>query len=283
METYLGPRKPCLWPDNARICVSVTIAFEAFVNHGHYGAGMGKAGKKNHYSLSFAEYGPKVGVWRIFDVLERNAVKATFDVGGLAAERHPHVLAAMRARGHEAAGHGWANDIRVDDDDPQAERKEIRDTIAAIEKGYGERPVGWVSQGSFGSANTLQVMADEGFLWNGDDASDDVPFLRDVGGKKLVILPRVNFPTNDLIVWQKPGNPPAAYFDSFKESFDFLYGEGVAGNPKWVDLLLHSDLGGRPTLIGTFERCLHYAGQHSGVWFARRRDLAEWTMKSEGK
>jgi hypothetical protein len=128
----------------------------------------------------------------------------------------------------------------------------------------------------------MQVMIDEGFLWNGDDASDDVPFLREFAGKKIVILPRVNFPTNDLIVWQKPTNPPSVYFESFNETFDFLYAEGMAGSPKWVDLLLHSDLGGRPTLIGTFERCLHYAKKHEGVWFARRRDLAEWTMKSAG-
>jgi hypothetical protein len=53
-------------------------------------------------------------------------------------------------------------------------------------------------------------MVDEGFLWNGDDASDDVPYVREVKGKKLVILPRVNFPTNDLIVWMRPANPPSA-------------------------------------------------------------------------
>ena len=43
-----------------------------------------------------------------------------------------------------------------------------------------------------------------------DDASDDVPFVRSIGGKPLIILPRVNFPTNDLIIWQKPQNPPSA-------------------------------------------------------------------------
>ena len=72
----------------------------------------------------------------------------------------------------------------------------IRDTIAAIEAGYGERPVGWVSPGSVGSARTMQYMVDEGFLWNGDDASDDLPFVRAFSGKPLVISQAAD-PTSD--------------------------------------------------------------------------------------
>jgi hypothetical protein len=127
----------------------------------------------------------------------------------------------------------------------------------------------------------MQYMVHEGFLWNGDDASDDVPFVRLIGGKPLVVVPRVNFPTNDLIVWQRPQNPPSAYYEGFKETFDYLYEEGREGNPKWVDLLLHCDLGGRPTLMPVFERAIRYALGFDRVWFARRRDLASWMLKHE--
>ena len=283
MTTYSGPRPPIKLPNDARICVSVTVAFEAFLLHGHYGHASTKPGKVSHFSLSYAEYGPKVGFWRILKSLEQHGIKATFDVGGLAAERHPAILKAMRGGGHEAAGHGWANDVHVADDDPEGELKSIRDTAAAIAAGYGERPVGWVSPGSVGSARTMQYMVDEGFLWNGDDASDDLPFLRMIGAKPLIILPRINFPTNDLIVWLKPQNPPSAYYEGFKESFDYLYEEGQRGNPKWVDLLLHCDLGGRPALMPVFERAIRYAQRFEGVWFARRRDLAQWVLETESR
>ncbi|HUZ90291.1 MAG TPA: polysaccharide deacetylase family protein [Methylocella sp.] len=281
MEDYSGRRKPVTLPGGARICVSVTIAFEGFLYHSHYNHSASKPGQKNPFSLSYGDYAAKVGVWRILDVLERNGITATFDIGGLAAERHPHVMRALRDGGHEAAGHGWANDVRVDENNPEAELKQIRDTLAAIAAGYGERPVGWVSQGSVGSTQTWQMCADEGMLWNGDDASEDMPFVRLFGGKPMVILPRVNFPTNDLIVWQQPQNPPSAYYEGFKETFDYLYEEGKQGSPKWVDLLLHSDIGGRPTLIGAFERALKYAKQTERVWFARRRDLAAQVLKQE--
>jgi peptidoglycan/xylan/chitin deacetylase (PgdA/CDA1 family) len=279
-ETYTGPRPPVKWPNEARIAVSVTIAFEQFVYQGHYGGGHTKPGMPNPFSLSYNEYGAKVGVWRILEALDRHKIKATFDIGGLAAERHPAVLRALRERGHEAAGHGWANELHPRDGDAAAERKVIRDTIAAIESAYGERPVGWVGPGSFGSEHTMQFMIDEGMLWNGDDASDDVPFVRYVANKPIVIVPRVNFPTNDLIICLKPQNPGSVYFDSVKETFDYMYEEGRNGSPKWIDLLLHCDIGGRPAIMGPFERALRYIRGFDGVWFARRRDLAEWTMKS---
>ncbi len=278
---YYSATPPIAWPDGAHICVSVTVAFEAFLYAGHYGHTVTKPGEKNHFSLSYAEYGPKVGLWRILDVLERNGVPATFDVGGLAAERYPDAIRAMHDAGHEAAGHGWANDIYPDDSDTDAELKMIRDTRAAIEAACGEAPVGWVSPGSAGTSKTFDFMVDEGFLWNGDDASQDTPFLVEVNSKPLVILPRVNFPTNDLIVWLRPQNPPSAYFEGFQETFDFLYEEGRRGRPGWVDLLLHCDMGGRPTLIGPVERALQYAQSRDGVWIARRRDIAEWALEND--
>lgn len=77
---------------------------------------------------------------------------------------------------------------------------------------------------------------------------------------------------------QKPQNSPSAYYEGFKETFDYLYEDGGRGNPKWVDLLLHCDLGGRPTLMPVFERAIRYAQGREGVWFARRRDLAQWVL-----
>lgn len=272
------PRQPMRLLDDALICVSVTVAFEAFQYRGHYSHSPDKPGQIDAFSLSYAEYGPKVGIWRVFDALDRHGVKATFDVGGLAAERYPAILGEMHRRGHEVAGHGWANDIFPDDADLEGEERAIADAIAAIERATGARPVGWVSPGSVGTSRTLEHMVREGFLWNGDDASDDMPFIRRVAGKPLVILPRVNFPTNDLIVWLKPQNPPSAFFEGFKETFDYLYEEGRRGDPKWVDLLIHSDMGARPPLMSVFEKALRHAAGFDGVWWSRRRDLAEWAL-----
>lgn len=281
MEIGTGRRPPVEWPGKALICVSVTIAFEGFEYACQYASRSRGPGVVDPYSLSYADYGPKVGVWRIFDVLERNGIKATFDVGGLAAERYPNVMREMRERGHEAAGHGYSNDAYTGDDTRADELEVIRKAAKAIEDSYGERPVGWVSPGSSGTERTLEYMVQEGFLWNGDDASDDVPFVQYIDDKPLVMVPRVNHPTNDLGVWLKPMNPPSVYFEGAKDTFDVLYEEGRQGSPKWVDLLLHCHIGARPVLIAAFEKALRYTKGFEGVWFARRRDIAECILKQE--
>ena len=81
--------------------------------------------------------------------------------------------------GHELNAHGWVNDETASDDDEEAERDEIRRCTKAITDATGVRPVGWTGPGSAGSKNTLTILKAEGYLWNGDDASDDLPFLRD--------------------------------------------------------------------------------------------------------
>ena len=83
-----------------------------------------------------------------------------------------------------------------------------------------------------GSKNTLSILKGEGFVWNGDDASDDLPFLRDTDHGPMVIMPRTNTPQNDLTMWLAPRNPPSVLWDGFKNTFDTLYAEGEAGKPK---------------------------------------------------
>ena len=42
-------------------------------------------------------------------------------------------------------------------------------------------------------------------------------------------------------------------------------------------------MGARPTLIPVARQMLQYAKKHKRVWFARRRDIAEWAMQHESK
>ena len=69
----------------------------------------------------------------------------------------------------------------------------------------------------------------------------------------------------------------------FKETFDQLYAEGQAGSPKWIEMTLHCHMAGRPTLVPTIRQCIAYAQRHEGVWYARKRDIAEWALEPEGQ
>ena len=271
------------WPGKEKVAITINLAFEAFVARSQYGSQAKTTNEKDYFSLSYGEYGAKSGSWRLMDLLDSLGLRGSMSTNGLAAELYPDVVRAFADQGNEIVGHGWANDLLAKDDDPEKELAEIRRCTKALKEASNTQPVGWTSPGSAGSKNTLAFLRGEGYIWNGDDASDDLPFLRETRNGPMVIMPRTNIPHNDLIMWVHTKNPPGVLFESFKETFDQLYAEGDAGSPKWTEITLHCHIAGRPTLIPIIRKCLEYAKHHEQVWFPLKRDIAQWALKREHK
>jgi peptidoglycan/xylan/chitin deacetylase (PgdA/CDA1 family) len=269
------------WPGEERIAFTVGVPFEAFEKQSQVNL-VATRGQLDRFSLSYGDYGGKAGIWRIMNILDEHGLKSSISANGLAAERHPEIVRTFAAEGHEVLGHGWANDVYAKDATPDVEAAEIaRCTAVLTEASGGIRPVGWTSPGSSGSEATNELLAAQGYLWVGDDASDDLPFVEHTKSGPLVTLPRTNLFTNDISSWIFPANPPSVLFENFKETFDQLYREGAEGCPKWLGLTLHSHMAGRPTLSSTICRCLDYVRKHDKVFYARSRDVAEWALRRE--
>jgi peptidoglycan/xylan/chitin deacetylase (PgdA/CDA1 family) len=236
-------------------------------------------GKKDMLSLSYGDYGWKAGIWRLLDLLDGFGAKASMATNGLAAELHPQIVRTFADEGHEVMGHGWANDIYVKDAGEAAERAEIRRcTEVLAEASGGVKPRGWTSPGSTGSEHTIRILKEEGYLWNGDDLSDDLPFVVESGAGPFVMMPRQSIATNDITQWVLSRNSPGVMWEGFKDTFDALYAEAVDGRPCSIDITLHAHMAGRPTLIPTIKKMLSYAKQHDGIYFTRRGDMAEWAL-----
>lgn len=263
------------------MAVTIGVPFEAFHNQSQFNY-IATPGKKDILSLSYGDYGWKAGIWRLLDLLDRFDAKASMSINGLAAERHPHIVKIFADEGHEVMGHGWANDAYVKDAGETEERAEIRRcTETIMQAAGGVRPVGWTSPGATGSEHTIRLLKEEGYIWNGDDLSDDLPFVIESGAGPFVMMPRQSLATNDITQWVFPRNPPSVMWEGFKDTFDALYAEACEGGPRSIDITLHAHMAGRPTLIPTVERMLAYAREHEGVYFTRKRDIAEWALRRE--
>ena len=262
-------------PGKAKIAVSFFVAFESFIKYSQYRRG---GDKPDYASLAYGEYGGKAGIWRIMDVLNKHGVKGTIDTNGLVAEKFPDEVRELHRAGYEIVGHGWANDIPLESLDPEKERGIIKDTLSALSSVTGERPIGWVSPGHRITEHTFRFLIEEGILWSGDMPGDDVPSHREIEGKPLVLMPRLDY-ANDLGLIFNPKNPPSVYFESFKTAFDRIYAEGEAGSPKLIDALVHAHIGGRPNIIGVFEQCIGYAKEFTDVWFCTKGEIAKWYLK----
>lgn len=270
-------RKKISWPDGKTICATATVAFEAFTKGGHFKKSAGL--EVNLVSVSHANYGGNAGIWRILEILDRVQVKATIDVNGLAVRKWPEAVKALHDAGHEIAGHGSTNDIKMTELNEQQQRDEVRAVTDIIATVTGTRPVGWVSPGGLHTRETLGILAEEGYTWCGDQCDDDLPYLVEVDAKVIAIIPKHWF-FNDFRMWSGGASNGRMAYEGFKDGFDFVREEAVRGRPGRIDALVHAELGGRPYMAHAFEKMLRYAAAHDEVWFPTRADIAQFMLAS---
>ena len=107
-----------------------------------------------------------------------------------------------------------------------------------------------------------------------DDYSDDVPFWDVAGGRPIVIMPYA-IDTNDMKFWTDPALTPDQWLRYATDTFDWLYAEGDAGDPKMMSIGLHLRIIGRPGRIGALNAFLAHISEQKDVWVATRFEIAD--------
>jgi peptidoglycan/xylan/chitin deacetylase (PgdA/CDA1 family) len=270
------PEPRLQWPDGKRICCTFRVAYEAFRKSGRFKKSPGI--DVNVTSLSHANYGGAVGIWRLMDIFDRTKIRATIGANGLAIEKWPETIKALHEAGHEIAAHGMTNDHDMTELSPDEQRHEVRDCARVIEEATGVRPAGWVGPGNLHTAETLGILADEGYRWFGDAFDDDMPYVAEANGKRIAVIPKLNY-ANDWRAWSGGLGNATTYFEGFKTSFDFVYQEALRGRPGAMDVIVHAELGGRPNIAVAFEQMIRYVKRYEGeVWIPLRRDVADYLL-----
>ena len=283
-----GPNPPAVeWPNGARLAVSVVVNYEegseySLLDGDPQGETMGEApspvpvGQRDLANESFFEYGSRVGVRRILNILDQYNVKATFYACALALERNPQVGPEIVRRGHEVFGHGnrWEEYFKMD---REAEREAIRHAVESITRTTGQRPLGWYCR--YGpSVNTRELVVEEGgFIYDCNAYNDDLPYYTSVKGKPWLIVP-YSLEVNDTKFWRGGMSKPSDFYETAHNTLDLLYEES-ATTAKMMSVGLHCRIIGKPSRAAALKEFLEYATQKPGVWFTRRIDIARWWLK----
>src|SRR5271165_5586120 len=140
---------PAGWPADRPLAVSVAVMLEGWAAPDAPGIGpMGnplKPGTIDLQARSWAEYGAKVGAWRLLDLLDQEGVRAVFYTSGVVAERYPELPAAIAKRGHAVAAHGWSQGTLPAYLTEDAEAADIARCVQALSQTAGKHPSGWLS------------------------------------------------------------------------------------------------------------------------------------------
>ncbi len=231
--------------------------------------------------MSMREYGPSVATPRILDVLGELDVRASFFVPGYVAETHPELVEDIGRRGHEVGHHGYMHE-------PPATLSKDREAevldkgIEIIERIIGAPPKGYRSPSWELSEHSLSLLAERGFVYDSSLMGDDVPYMVDADGTRIVEVP-VHWELDDFPYYafdpalgliNTPASP-AQVFEAWSAAF-----EGAHHYGRSFVLTLHPFVSGRPGRLRMLERLIGYIRGFPGVRFMTALELAETWRRS---
>lgn len=261
-------RGPLRWPNGARVAVWVVPNIECFALDEPIAGGTGKVPDVPAWSVR--EYGARVGVFRIMDVLRRHGVRGTVALNADVCDAYPEVVSAAVDLGWELMGHGVTNTRRLNAVADEA--AVVRETFERIERAAGRRPVGWLSPGLQETWDTLDHLASCGAEYVADWTVDDQPIWISAAGTRLVGVP-YTFELNDKPAYERLGRTAEEFSSMIRRQFDVLYAEGAASG-RVMAIALHPYLSGYPHRIGALDEALAYVRSHPDVWLTTGSEIA---------
>lgn len=264
------------WPDGARVALWVIPNIEFFALDQTTPGGSGNVPDVSAWSKR--DYGNRVGIFRIMEVMEKHRVRGTVALNADVCDHHPQILEAARQLDWEFMGHCQTNTRRLSDVAPGDEKALIHDTLARIERATGTRPRGWLGAGLQETWSSLEIFADEGLSYVADWVNDDQPYRMRIGGKEMVSIP-YSTEINDKPAFDRSHRTADEFEAMIRRQFDVLYREGEQSG-RVMAIALHPYLTGVPHRIGLLDNALDYICGHDRVWRATGAEIVEHYLGS---
>lgn len=250
------------------VVVCVTVDFDA--DFGHQWRNL--TGRLT--SISERRFGAIRGVPRLIELFASRDIPATFYVPGEIAQRYTSECRAIMEHGHEIGHHGHIH-LFNDQADEEAQRRELFDGLAALDRCLGIRPVGYRSPGWELTPETLRMLCAEGFRWDSSCMGDDRPYVESSGNDALLELP-VHWSLDDWVFYgfaRDTGGPmshPAALDATWRAEF-----LSALNDRRPVTFTLHPECSGRGYRARWLAAFLDWMRQQGRVAFLTHGDLAE--------
>jgi peptidoglycan/xylan/chitin deacetylase (PgdA/CDA1 family) len=248
---------------------NVLLTFDVDADSSVLGAYSGRPDEP--VARSKGQFGPKVGLPRILNLLDKYSIKSTFLVPSWVAETYPEQVKQIVRRGHEVGAHGYKHENLAQLNSQADEIDIFRRSIERLQAVVGERPVGFRAPDWEFSPYTLENLLKFNFKYDSSLMDDDKPYAINYRGKPtgMVKLP-VAWLLDDWQVFEVHRRPPSEAFNSWIQEFKALYAAKVS----YFNLTMHPQTIGRASRTAMLETLIEAMGRRKGVTFARCMDLA---------
>ncbi len=134
-------RPPLQWPNGAHVALWVIPNIEFFALDEKVPPGSGGTGVPvpDVPTWSSRDYGNRIGVFRLLEVLDRHGIRATVALNSELCAEHPQIIAEGNKLNWEWMGHCESNTRRLNAAAPGEEPRIIKNALATIERATGAR------------------------------------------------------------------------------------------------------------------------------------------------
>ena len=264
--TPITRRPKLVWPNGARVAVWVIPNIELFPLDERMPDGPGGSGGLIPDVLTWAtrDYGNRVGIWRLMEVMARHGVRGTVALNSELCDAHPEIIDEAKKLGWEFMGHNQSNVRRLNKLAEGSEREVVRATLERIAAATGRKVAGWLGSGLQETWHTLDYLAEFGCKYVADWVNDDQPYVMDLGARRLCSIP-YSAEINDKVAVEYHHVTPEEFERMIRRQFEVLHREGG----RVMAIALHPYIFGVPHRIDALDRALKFVASQSGVSVSR--------------
>src|SRR5919106_2450263 len=271
------------WPNDARVALCIIITLEhmewspppgTYQNPALAG-GYGAAPFPDVTRWSHREYGHRVGVFRLLDLLQKHRLQPTVAMDVLTAQHYPSLVSHCQSRGCETIGHGISvSRLITSNMSERDEREYIETSVRDLTAATGVAPTGWLGPEYGESARTPQLLAQAGIRYVCDWTNDEQPYRMKTAQGELFVLP-IMLELDDLHAMDERHMPVTRYAALLTDSFEQLYRDGRS-NGRLFMLHLHPWLSGQPFRVRYLDTALGTIMRRHRVWAASGSKIVDW-------
>ena len=273
-------RPPLRWPNGARVALWVIPNIEHFLfdRPAMKISGGGMAVSPDVLNYSWRDYGVRVGIWRLMEIMERFGVRGTVALNSDVCREYPRIVEEGEKLGWEWMGHGITNSIVLSQQPEAEERALIKESVTVIGKATGRAPRGWLSPGMTETVRTLDILAENGIEYTGNWTNDEQPYPMKVRKGSMISMP-YSSEINDIPALLSLHQSPERFGQMICDQFDVLYEDGEKTG-RVMSICLHPFIIGHPHRSKYLARALAHIASRQEVWLATGSEIVDWYKKN---
>jgi peptidoglycan/xylan/chitin deacetylase (PgdA/CDA1 family) len=275
-------RVPLKWPAGKPVALAVVILVEHVELYPPEGSVQIPVPAGNSFvqfpfpnmpTLAQREYGHRVGIFRILDILGRLNIPASVAIDAMAAERYPFIVDYCRDRNAEFIAHGISVSRTISSQMSEtAERVYIADALTRIRASTGASIRGWLGPHQSESESTPLLLDEAGIDYVMDWPNDEQPYYMNTP-RGLISLPTA-YELDDAVQMVQRRFSAATYGRAIIDAFEYMAADGETSARSMI-LVARPSVVGHHLRIAALESALTTIAASGRAWAATAGEIVE--------